>query len=112
MDEREAYAVMLFDLQHERLEVELVPSRDTACAMRGGKIRVVARQNPSWYRSLCDRYQSSRRRRSFKSDTRIKRGHIVSLLTRLARGETPQSKYLDDLRDVAEDIMAEDAPPF
>jgi hypothetical protein len=79
-------AVMLADLEANRLEVVLIPSNDPDCAMRGGMIRAVQSQNPRWYSEFCSLYGSSRRRMRAKFDTKIKRARTLRALEMLAEG--------------------------
>ena len=46
---KDAYNCMLTELESNRLEVILVPSRLPECAADGGKIRVAVSQNVEWY---------------------------------------------------------------
>jgi hypothetical protein len=114
---RNAFNEMLNELYQYNLEVCLVPSRYREYAIRGAKIRSVVNCNPNWYKKLCNKYQSSRTRRSAKSDTCIKRQNIIRILERLANGFNSSSYYVDDLVKVAESINIEQSkiledPPF
>ena len=95
---RRAAQEMLAELDSSRLEVVLIPSRDPDCAMRGGKIRAVQSQNAEWYRKFCDQHQSTRKRRSFKSDTKIKRAHTRRALLEILSGRcaTPYAERIKD----------------
>ena len=104
---RNAFYVMLDELYQYNLEVCLVPSRYREYAIRGAKIRSVINCNPKWYRKLCDKYQSSRIRRSSKSDTRIRRQNIINILERIASGFNSTSYYLNDLIKIAESVNIE-----
>jgi hypothetical protein len=103
---RDAALELLMELENAHLEVVLIPSQDSDCAMRGGMIRAVQESNADWYRSYCDRYQSSRRRRSHKSDTRIKRAHTVKALERVIRGQL-DSAYAERLEPFIRQRMKE-----
>jgi hypothetical protein len=87
------------ELSAHRLEVVLIPAPDPR--HRNHKVRCVQDQNPRWYQSLCDRHQSSRRRRSFKSDTRIRREHTLRALERIAGGDT-RGSYAERLAPYVE----------
>jgi len=65
-------------------------------------IRAVISRNPLWYRKLCARYSSRRRRRSCKPDTRIKRANVLAVLERLSRGLPSRSPYVSDLLDLSQ----------
>lgn len=58
---RRAAMRMLSELESQRLEVVLVPSRDPDCAMRGGMIRAVQEANPEWYQDFCSQFTAKRR---------------------------------------------------
>lgn len=81
---------MLGQLLRQRLTVELAPSEDYECALRGGKIRVVTERNPEWYQQFCDQYPPSRSRprkgKRGQRDTRIKRHHTLRALEEIAAG--------------------------
>lgn len=114
---RNAFYEMLDELYQYNLEVCLVPSRYKEYAIRGAKIRSVINCNPAWYKKLCDKYQSSRIRRSIKSDTRIRRQNIINILERVAGGLNSSSYYLNDLIKIAKSINIKQSkiledPPF
>ncbi|OPZ65972.1 MAG: hypothetical protein BWY85_00139 [Firmicutes bacterium ADurb.Bin506] len=96
------FAAMLADLSSNVLQVCLVPSRVPEVAARCGMIRAVISRNPLWYRKLCARYSSRRRRRSCKPDTRIKRANVLAVLERLSRGLPSRSPYVSDLLDLSQ----------
>lgn len=100
---KECFIEMLDEMMYERLTVILVPSRHREIAIRGGMIRVAEQQNVYWYRQLCDRYQSTRRRKSFKSDTKIKRKRVMTIINNLINGKIPNSIYTDDIISIAEE---------
>lgn len=102
MSEREAYGVLLAELESSRLEVVLVPCRRTVNA--GGCIRVAVSKNAEWYRRFCARHGSGRYRKNALFDTKIRRANIVRVLGRLAAGEMSRSKYAHELRAWAEKI--------
>lgn len=81
---------MLGQLERQRLEVELAPSLDDECALRGGKIRVVTGHNPDWYRKFCNQYPPSRSKprqgKRGQRDTRIKRNHTIRALNEIIAG--------------------------
>lgn len=84
---------LLTDLRKNHLSVVIV-----------GTCRVVESRNPEWYQELCSMHQSYRKRprKTFKSDTKIKRRDILRLLTRLAEGLPASSRYIEDLEMLAE----------
>lgn len=113
----DAFNEMLSDMGEYYLEVHLVDSKYKEQAIRGAKIRMVFNENVDWYKKLCNKYQSSRIRRSLKSDTRIKRKNIKELLERLVDNKHTSSYYLDDLILIAENININidkyyEDPPF
>lgn len=90
---------MLIELTDCRLAVELVPAPQPRHTVH--YVRRVVGQNPPWYRQLCNRYASSRKRRKLAFDTRIRRANIESVLTRLAEGKSSSSQYAEDLLEIA-----------
>jgi len=108
---------MLNELDQYYLEVCLTPSKYREYAIRGAKIRTVLNCNPNWYKKFCDKYQSSRIRKSSKSDTRIKRRDVIRILERLAGGIGSSSFYVDDLVKIAKSVKIKrskilEDPPF
>ena len=95
---------LLAELESTRLDVVLVPAPDQRHS--GHMIRVAQEGNCEWYRSLCDEYQSSRRRRSFKSDTKIKRAHTVRALERIIAGSY-EGAYAERLMPYVEERLKE-----
>ena len=91
----EAFLELLGELESNRLEVAIVPAREprheTHC------VRVAIGQNPAWYRRLCARHPSSRRRAKTAPDTRIRRRDVLALLGRLAAGQSTRSRYAAEL---------------
>lgn len=86
---RDMAQVMLWELERERLDVTLAPSRLPEIARRGGKIRIINGTNPAWYRDFCRDYAPSGRthpRQKKKPDTYIKRRHTLRALNELATG--------------------------
>jgi hypothetical protein len=90
---------MLMELEANKLEVILVPSRVPECAADGGKIRVAVSQNVGWYRRLCSDYPVPSSRK--KKRTTVKRREVIRVLVRLASGKETKSKYKDYLEEVA-----------
>lgn len=87
---------MLFELENNILKIVII---------REYKIRQVESKNISWYRELCKKYISDRtkkRNRKTKfTDTKIKRKHIIKILTDLTTQGCSNSKYTQDLIDIA-----------
>lgn len=79
---KEAAGDLLAELQSHSLEVVLTPAPDQRHSMH--VIRSVQDSNCKWYRDFCEQYQSSRKRRSFKSDTCIKRRDTINALERIS----------------------------
>jgi len=75
---REAAGHMYDELKHNRLEVVLAPSQKD----KHGKIRVVVSENVPWYKELCEKYPKQRKKytRRTKTDTAIKRSHVLKNL--------------------------------
>ncbi len=97
---------MLAQLESHRLEVVLVPLNPKMRGYNeGGMKRVCADKNPRWYSSFCSRHPSSRRRNHRKHDTKIKRASIVRILARLVGGKPSVSKYVPELRRIAEKVQ-------
>lgn len=86
--DRDRAAMMLYELEGQRLMVVLLPSTDDAIAGDGGKRRAVAMRNCSWYRRFCSLYDSGRKRprRKRHHDTLIKREATQVALRKLMRG--------------------------
>lgn len=80
-------AEYLVELDAHQLLVVLIPSRDPDIAMRGGCIRAVEEENAEWYRNFCGHYASTRKYRTRKFKTLIKRQHTRRALQELMRGE-------------------------
>ena len=95
----EAAFELLVELEGAHLEVVLIPASEQRHI--GHCVRAVQEQNCDWYRQLCDEHQSSRRRRSFKSDTRIKRQHTIRALERMSRGDL-RGTYAERLKKYVE----------
>lgn len=90
--------LMLDELESFRLEVQLVPLNPKMRGFNeGGMKRVVANKNARWYRELCAKHLSSRKRNHRKLDTKIKRQNILRILRRLAEGKPSRSKYAAEL---------------
>lgn len=102
----DAFAELLAELEGNRLEVALVPARDPR--HDGHFVRVAVGQNAPWYRALCARHPSTRRRAKRAPDTRIRRRDVARLLERLAAGLTPRSRYTTEL--IREAAKREAAP--
>jgi len=91
-------------MREHRLTVELIPSQDDDCALRGGMIRAIMDRNPEWYRELCARYpRESRRRANPRPDTVIDRKRIVQALRGLL-GTGTRSSYAGDLLAAAREL--------
>lgn len=97
------FAIMETQLKRQRLEVALAVAPEPKHTEH--YIRVTNNCNPEWYSELCSKFQSSRKRKSCKSDTKIKRKDIIVLLKRLARGERPRSIYTKELIDLANQLL-------
>lgn len=94
--------VMLAELESNRLEVVLVPSK------RGQNpwdmIRVCASRNAGWYRKFCAQHSSSRVRNNPHHDTCIRRANTIRVLDRMVHGKATKSKYAEELRKIAAKI--------
>ncbi len=79
---RQTAEYMKAQLESERLFVVLVPLAD------GRKARRAVGHNPVWYRELCARYHSGRKRSRTreKHDTLIKRANALRALDEIASG--------------------------
>lgn len=97
----DALEQMLDELESHQLQVVLVPLNPSGRGYNeGGMKRVLADQNPKWYRTLCSQHPSSRGIRRGKHDTRIKRANILRALRQMISGK-PAGKYSEDLRRIA-----------
>lgn len=95
---------MLLDLKNSRLDVVLVPSKRKETFERGGMIRCVQCENPEWYKKLCSKYTSNRKKARLKHDTKIKRREIERILFRLSKNLSTRSKYFEDLKEFSRDF--------
>lgn len=96
-------AILLSELESNRLEVGLVPLNPRLRNYNeGGMKRAVFSKNPNWYSRLCNRHLSSRIRNHKKPDTKIKRADTLRILGRLAAGLQSRSKYAEELREIAQ----------
>ena len=100
------YKDMLQQLKDNRLEVKVGKAHYNSES--GVGIREVVSENCEWYRDLCSRYSSNRglkgsRRRNDrkKHQTKIKRQYIALLLQKLILGVGFESKYKQDLIEIA-----------
>jgi hypothetical protein len=98
MNQRSAALLLLEELESSWPETCKVPGR------YGGYIRVPVSTNCEWYRRLCRRYLS-RRRRYPKPRTIIKRCHTIIALKRIAAGNQV-GVYAERLRPFLEELMA------
>lgn len=87
---------MYEDLKANKLTVELIPAREG-----DGKIRVATWENPEWYKWLCSRHNSERKRKNRLQDTKIKRKNILCTLKAMAEGRRTSSKYVAELKEAA-----------
>ncbi|MFN3925671.1 MAG: hypothetical protein ACK4K6_18870 [Pseudarthrobacter sp.] len=103
---RDALQAMLDDLDSNRLDVILLPSRRYEVAIRGGMIRVVQATNPEWYRRLCADYpkRRSRPRNKRKPDTRIVRKTVRSILVNWIKTGRTRSMLKDDITRYAKEF--------
>jgi hypothetical protein len=108
MELKEYYQQVLDDLESNCLYVELFPSRIKEQAIRGAKIRVVTSMNTEWYRKLCKKYLSNRKKQRNKIDTRIKRANIISTLKTLIKGGRTNSYLINDLTNIAKEFQKND----
>lgn len=92
---------MLAQLESHQLQVVLVPLNPQRRGYNeGGCKRVLADQNPKWYRQFCARHPSSRGVRRGKFDTCIKRLNTLRALQQIIAGK-PAGKYEAELRRIA-----------
>jgi hypothetical protein len=94
--------VMLAELESNRLEVVLVPSKRAANPW--DMIRVCASRNAAWYRKFCAAHSSTRKRSNPHHDTCIRRANTISVLSRLTEGKRTHSKYAEELLNIAAKI--------
>lgn len=112
MELKEYYQQVLDDLESNCLYVELFPSRIKEQAIRGAKIRVVTSMNTEWYRKLCKKYLSNRKKQRNKIDTKIKRANVISTLRTLIKKGESNSYLVNDLTKIAEQFQKDDFIPF
>lgn len=89
---------MLNELESNRLEVILVPSKRPT--NEGTMVRCVAGRNALWYRKFCAANVSTRGVRRGKFDTCIKRFRTVDALMAMIDGRR-STYYHDQLRKIA-----------
>lgn len=106
--ERHTAAALLAELCEYRLEVCLVPAPRPKhpCHMVRAKVSV----NPSWYRKLCAKHRSPRKkaRNRSKPDTDIRRRLVERCLQRLAEKGVAKHPYDALLLP----LIRQEAPPF
>lgn len=90
--------LMLMELESNRLEVVLVPSKVNPSG--SGMIRAVAWRNALWYRKFCAANLSTRKRRNSRPDTCIKRFRTVDALQKMIEGRR-STYYFNQLSDIA-----------
>lgn len=100
------YGFMYEDLKSNCLKVCLIDAPEKQHS--GHKIRVAFEQNPDWYRKLCLVYPSKRKSQKRKFDTAIKRAAIIRMLESLKSGKPVKSKYIKDLKQIAQNMQEED----
>lgn len=100
----DVFAVLLAELEGNRLEVALVPAPRPS--HEGHAVRVAVSRNPAWYRRLCAIFPSSRRRAKSLPDTRVRRANIAAVLSRLAAGAPVRSRYAAHLVKIASHLPA------
>lgn len=107
MDEEltDIYEQMLGELEGQGLEVCLTPAPRPA--FRGHMVRTCYNMNPVWYRKLCDKYRSSRKRRNLCPDTRVKRRNVIRQLNLLIAGKKTNSYIANELRRIAQKVANE-----
>lgn len=81
---------MADELENNRLEVTLAETEPEKTKHPGHKLRVVVSTNPDWYRKLCARYVSTRKRGWRKNRTAIKREATLRALRRIEAGKEPR----------------------
>jgi len=93
--------ILLSQLESHQLQVILVPLNPRLRNYNdGGCKRVLADQNPKWYRQFCARHPSSRGVRRGKLDTRIRRANVPRALRQIIAGK-PAGKYEEELKSIA-----------
>lgn len=106
--ERHTALALLAELCEYRLDVCLVPAPRPKhpCHM----VRAKVSENPSWYRKLCDKHPSPRKkvRNRSKFDTDIRRLRVERCLQRLA--DTGVARYAYDMLLLP--IVRQESPPF
>lgn len=90
---------MLDELEGGGLLVLLAPAPQQRHT--GHCVRVVADENPEWYRALCAAHLSSRRRRNPRPDTLIRRRHTLRSLRKMIAGEQAGPRYGERLLEAA-----------
>ena len=104
---RDALEMLLAEFEAHRLEVGLVPAREAR--HYGPMVRVTFSRNCGWYRRLCARHASLRRRRNTHFDTAIRRRDIARLLQRMINGRPVRSKYAHEILGYARKTLLEAA---
>lgn len=95
--------MMIQDMEENRLEVCLVPSRDDSCAQDGGMIRAACGVNPKWYSDLCRMYPRAGTEHRKHPRTIIKRRNVLCTLRTMRDKGRTCSKYAEYLIKVAEE---------
>ena len=96
---------MLFELETNKLIVVKKPNIYKEKTERGVDIRSVESRNPSWYRQICEKYPSNRKKPRKKRihDTKIKRQTVLNILGRLGNKKGTASYLYNDLLNIAKD---------
>lgn len=97
-----ALEYMLQELQSNRLEVVLAPSKRRD-RREHDMIRVRVSSNCAWYRSFCRANSSTRKRRNSHHDTCIKRFRTIDALEKMIAGQR-STYYFNQLSDIAAKI--------
>lgn len=93
-------------LEGHRLTVVLVPADQPRHS--GHMVRSVQEANTKWYRDFCGAYESCRKRKRRKFETKIKRSHTISALRVIikANGSVPTS-YTERVSNFLDRVLAD-----
>jgi len=109
----ESLKFMLTQLEQNRLEVDLIDAPEPMHVEH--KIRVKNSSNPVWYSELCVNNPGTWFKRTHKSSARgtaIRRKYIILLLNRLIKNNPIESKYNEQLLEIAQEMNDGTRPDY
>lgn len=93
---------LLAELESNSLQVCLAPSKRRI--NESDQIRVALSRNANWYRAMCAKFQSGRKKSRTNFDTLIKRRETLKALNRLIEGRAKGTIYEARILAIAKGI--------